>query len=295
MFKHNLQLVVSHPMGPPANTLGAQLEEFSHWLIVHRAINANTIGGYVRVVKKFLRDRSTLMPTQRQVEDHIVSLHQGKYSYHHIVNSSIALEWYMVFIGRPMRLGRPKKPKRVIKYTLTEAEVALILAATRNIREKAILTLLAYSGIRNAELCRLRVCDVDFGNNVLRIFAGKDAKDRVVCVSGECIKILLVYLHEHPRGENDYLFTTIEHDEQYTKSALRKLVKTVATRAKIAKRVYPHLFRHSLATNMLNRGANLMTIQNQLGHAHVETTMIYVTSRWQRIQAEYQMFAPGYL
>src|SRR3990167_866301 len=272
-----------------------QVDRFCRWLIINRGIRETTIEGYRKVIKKFLIDLRTLTPTHEQIGDHIVYLHKKKYSYNHIVNSSIALEWYSQFIENPIKLGRPRKPKKIIQNTLTEAEMAIFLAATKNIRESAILSLLAFSGIRSRELCQFRVCDIDFGNNALRIIDGKMAKDRVICISGECTKKLLQYLQDYPRGQDSYLFTTLADDSQYTGWALRKLVKTVARRTKIAKHIHPHLFRHSLATNMLNRGANITTVQHQLGHAFIESTMIYVSSRFQRIQSEYQIFAPSYL
>ena len=103
----------------------------------------------------------------------------------------------------------------MIRGTLTEAEITLMIAACRSVREKTILSLLAYSGLRNKEL--------------------------------------------------------------------------------IAKRVYPHLFRHSLATNMLIRGAHILAIQEQLGHAFVETTMVYLHAAPIAMQAQYRFFAPSYL
>jgi site-specific recombinase XerD len=69
----------------------------------------------------------------------------------------------------------------------------------------------------------------------------------------------------------------------------------VAKRAKIAKRVFPHLLRHSFACNLLNRGANVLTIKELLGHQDLRTTMIYVRSTPQRIQQEYNFYCPSYI
>jgi site-specific recombinase XerD len=200
----------------------------------------------------------------------------------------------MKFIENPIKLGRPRKPKRIIKKTLTEAEIAILLDATINIREKAILTLLCYSGIRAEELCEIKVEDVDFGNNEIFIH-GKGSKERIVNIKGECTRILLTYIALFPRNNNQYLFTTLRKNVPYTTWALRRLVKTVVCRTKIEKRVYPHLFRHSLATNMIDRGANPRTIQKQFGHAYLETTMIYVESRPKTVKMEYEIFAPSYI
>jgi integrase/recombinase XerD len=69
----------------------------------------------------------------------------------------------------------------------------------------------------------------------------------------------------------------------------------LARRAQLEKRVFPHLLRHSLATNLLNRGASLIMIKEQLGHAFIESTMIYVTSMPFRARSEYDFFKPAYM
>lgn len=277
------------------NVENQQLQKFAQHLLVQRGLGRYTISGYRRMIAKVLRDLETMSPTYDQIELYIANMHKKGFSYHHILNTSLAIERYTEWLGQPVKLGRPRKPKRIIPKTLSEAEVAIILNACKNIREKAILSLVAYTGIRNKELCGLRVSDVDFGNNSIRVIGGKGAKDRVVCVSGACVNIILKYLKAHPRNENSYLFTTLADGFQYSGGALRKLVRTVVARTNINRRVYPHLLRHSLATNLIDRGANIITVKEQLGHVFLDTTMAYVTSRYQRIAAEYTNFAPSYL
>lgn len=81
----------------------------------------------------------------------------------------------------------------------------------------------------------------------------------------------------------------------YRQQDLRKLVRTVAKRAGVNKRVHPHLFRHSLDTNMLIRGAHILAIKQQFGNAFVDTTMIYLHAAPVAMQAQYRFFAPSYL
>jgi integrase/recombinase XerD len=73
------------------------------------------------------------------------------------------------------------------------------------------------------------------------------------------------------------------------------MLVALAGRAKLGKRLFPHLLRHSLATNLLNRGASLIMIKDQLGHAFIESTMIYATSMPFRIRSEYDFFKPAYM
>jgi integrase/recombinase XerD len=275
--------------------MSRELNEFEKFLLVRKGIGMVTLKGYNDSVRRLTRALKTQEPSHEQITNYIVAMHEKRYSYSHIVNTSLAIEWYMQFTGNPIKLGRPKKPKHIIKDTLTEAEITMLISVAKNTRERAIITLLAYSGIRNKELCELRVCDVNLGENMLRVLEGKGKKDRLINISGECSRIVINYLNEYQRRPDDYLFTTLRENKRYGTSDLRKLVNVLKNRAKINKRIYPHLLRHSLATNLLKRGANIYLIKEQLGHAFIETTEVYLRSFPIDIKHQYQMYVPSYV
>lgn len=275
--------------------MSRELNQFEKFLLVRKGIGMITLKGYNDSVKRLTRALKTEEPSHEQITDYIVGMYEKKYSYSHIVNTSLAIEWYTVFKEYPIKLGRPKKPKHIIKDTLTEAEITMLISVAKNVRERAIITLLAYSGIRNKELCELRVCDVNLGENMLRVLEGKGKKDRLINISGECSRIVINYLNEYQRRSDDYLFTTLRENKRYGTSDLRKLVKVLKNRAKINKRIYPHLLRHSLATNLLKRGANIYLIKEQLGHTFIETTEVYLRSFPIDIKHQYQMYVPSYV
>lgn len=295
MSKNNLKLVEDYKKKDQPKRIKSQLKKYCRYLMVHRGLKANTVNNYRKLARRLLTDCGTLNPSHEQLEDYMAGIYKKNYSYSFICNVALGIERYMEFLENPIKFGRPRKPKRVAKQALTEAEVAIFLAACKNIREKAILILLAYSGMRNQELCNLRVQDVDLGNNEVVILNGKGSKDHIAHIAGECCKILMAYLVEYPRSEDDYLFTALSSGNQFNTWAVRRLVKTVAARTNIKKRIYPHLFRHSLATNMIDRNANMRTLQAQLGHAFLETTMIYIETRQLRIKSEYHSCRPCYL
>jgi len=222
-------------------------------------------------------------------------MYQKKYSYSHVVNTALALEHYTRYKGEVVKLARPKKPKRLIKDVLTESEVSRLLLATKNIRAKAMICLLAYSGVRNHELCNIKLGDVDLGGNQITVRDGKNRQDGVINISGECTRVLIEYLRAHPREKEDYLFTTLIRNNQLKTGDVRKLLRVTARKARIGRRVFPHLLRHSLASNLLNRGASLMMIQQQLRHRFIESTMIYVVSRPIRNRSEYDFHKPAYM
>lgn len=267
---------------------------FCRTLMIRHGLKKNSIYNAEKILRRSIRIMGTQHPPHYLVEDLIASMYSDNYSYAHIVNTIRTVRRYMAFIGDPIEIGYPTRPKRTLKDTLTEAEVAVIIASAKNIREKSILTLLAYSGIRNNELCNVRVKDVDCGHNALHVELGKGAKDRNIPISGECTRMIMRYMAEYPREQDEFLFTTMRKNTQFTPWALRLLVNTVVGRTGIKKRVHPHLFRHSLASNMIARGASPITIQGILGHAFIETTMIYIRTKDKYLDAAYRVYAPSY-
>lgn len=272
-----------------------QIKKYEEYLIVDQGLGRITVDGYSKCMSIALRRMRKFRPRYPQIKQLILWMTKHNYSYSHIVNTSIAIEHYCRFKGFKVKIGRPRKPRRIIKGVLSESEVSRIIQATRNPREKAIICLLAYSGIRNNELCNLKLEDVDLGSNLIKVLAGKGKKDRIVNVSTECARVLIDYLKSYPRQNDHFLFTTLVSKKQLATGDVRKILRVVASRQLGGRRVFPHLLRHSLATNLLNRGASLIMIKDQLGHAFIDSTMIYVTSTAFRNKSEYEYFKPAYM
>jgi site-specific recombinase XerD len=275
--------------------LDRQMRRFEEYLMVDRGLSKVTASGYCRTVSISLRRMKKYVPKYTNIKEYIGWMYEKKYSYSHVVNSSLGLQHYTAYKGAEVKLARPRKPKRIIKDVLTESEVSRIIMATKNIRAKAIICLLSFSGVRNTELCNLKVQDVDLGANQLTVRDGKNRQDGVINISAECTKVLIEYLRMFPREGEEFLFTTVVRNHQLSGGDVRKTLRVAAYRAKIGRRVYPHLLRHSLATNLLNRGASLMMIQQQLRHRFIESTMVYVISRPVRNRSEYDFHKPAYL
>jgi integrase len=146
--------MANHGSTPPnTNTkLDRKLEAFAEYLCARRGLTERTIAGYVSAIRR-LYPTIGLNPPHHVLDAFIVKMRKSGASYSHVVNTSLAFERYTEFIGNPIHLGRPKKPKRMIRGTVSEAEITLMIAACRTLREKAILSLLAYSGLRNKENC----------------------------------------------------------------------------------------------------------------------------------------------
>lgn len=270
------------------------MQNFEIFLVVHVGLMPCTIRGYVSAVKRIVKIVGE-NPDVYTLEKFVNELYCSALSYHHKLNTVLALERYMEYLGRPIKFARQRKPKPIIKNTLSEAEVTKLIFNCKNSREKALISILAYSGIRNQEICDLKVSDVLLTQNAIRILKGKGIKDGVSEIAPECSLSIMQYLNEFPRQCTDFLFTTIVKKHKLSTCDVRKFVKIIAKRAKIEKRVYPHLLRHSLTANMLLRGADIISLKNQLRHSWLETTLHYANSIVFVQKNLYQKFAPSYI
>lgn len=271
------------------------MKRFEEYLIIDEGLSKITAEGYCRSCSISLRRMRKYSPKYEDIKRHILWMHEKKYSYSHITNTILALEHFTASKKSPVKLGRPKKPKRIIKDFLSESEITRLIQTAQDVRKRAIVSLLAYSGIRNQELCNLRTIDINLGENEIRILGGKNIKDRIVNISSECTNLLINYLKEHPRTETEFLFTTLRKNNQLKTGDVRKIIRTLKKEAAFEKRVYPHLFRHSLASNLLKRGASVIMIKEQLGHAWIDSTMVYIQSVSLRTKSECSYFKPAYM
>ena len=273
-------------------------KEFEIWLLAHRGFARATVllrlGFMVRATAEL---GLNFGPTQ--AERYIAALRSSGASYAHVHNAICGIEDYLAFLGTPISLARPRKPVPLPKNGLNEVEIAMILIKTQDLREKAIIATLAFSGIRNNEFCNLRIKDIDLADLSISVHFGKGVHNYRASITGECAKLLGDYIRERMAGEgvspNDWLFITKRWGYQLQTQDIRKIVRIAVRRAGITKPVSPHLFRHSLAMNMLNRGAHPVTIQQQLGHANLETTLLYLRGEYTRGKHEYSLTAPRYI
>lgn len=270
---------------------------FKTYLIVERGIGDRCANSYLGAIRRFYEATKLFEPDRDDIFEYMMMFHEKGYSYSHTVNTMLALEHYSNYIGKEIRMQRPRKPKLRIEDWLTEQEIARMFVCCKNIREKTIIALLAYTGIRNEELCKLKVKNIKIENQTIFIKAGKGLRDGVVCIAPPAVNIVSNYLKEYPRKSDKTLLFSIEGNrmgEEMRTGALRKHVHLIAKRAGINKRVYPHLFRHSLGMNMLLKGCDIYSVKEQLRHTFLSTTEIYIASNPQIMKNNYQVFVPNY-
>jgi integrase/recombinase XerD len=170
------------------------------------------------------------------------------------------------------------------KPVLTESEVRALLAApgagTLGLRDRAILETLYSTGLRRAELCALDLYDLDQGGELVRVRCGKGGRDRVVPIGSCALAAVRRYLREaRPElvatPKEPALFLAAVTRRRLGVKTLNLIVRRHAEAAGLAKRVTPHVLRHTCATHLLRGGADIRHVQLILGHASVATTQIY--------------------
>ena len=195
-----------------------------------------------------------------------------------------------------------ESPKRQHKIpeVLTEEQIARIIEQPMiaSVRDWALLETLYATGCRVDEICDIRFQDVKFdaGTAVVR---GKGKKERIVFIHEKAkmaILLLRRLLHHVQPSPDTFIFPNLnDPKKRLRKETVAGIIRKHANGAGVMKRVYPHLFRHSFATHLLENGANIMEVKEMLGHADVSTTQIYTHISQQKIMSDYnKLFGPAY-
>jgi len=253
----------------------------------------NTIYYYLKAVERFaqhfhrpphqlnhthLREYQAYLLRERQLEPRTVRLHVS------------ALRFFFVkTLKRPYMLEDmpfPKVPRRLAAI-LTTDEVARLIDGAKNLTHRTMLMVLYSTGMRNAELRHLQVRDIDSRRMLIHIQQGKGGRDRYVPLSATLLETLRAY-YRWMRPKTWLFPGTIQNwraDKPITPKVVWDACREAGKRAKLEKRVSPHLLRHSYASHLVEAGADLRTVQLLLGHVKLEHTVIYLHLSQRHLQA----------
>jgi site-specific recombinase XerD len=182
----------------------------------------------------------------------------------------------------------PKRPYS-LPTVLSQDEVARLIDAALTPLHRVILMLLYATGLRRAELTRLKVTDIDSERMVIHVLGGKGRKDRDVMLSPKLLDELRQYWRGLKHKPRTWLFPGGRWHGRTAQPMSDKVVwyacHEAARRAGIDKRVHPHTLRHSFATHLLEAGVDLRTIQLLLGHSDLKATTVYLHLSHRHLQA----------
>jgi integrase/recombinase XerD len=264
------------------------IKAFSSYLRSMR-YSPRTIDVYCDSLKTFIRflQPEDLKEVSEQdlirFNNEYILAHEFSASYQNQVVNAVKL-FYGAIFHHKMDLDLVHRPRRekLLPNVLSKEEVKKILESTRNMKHRAMLSLIYACGLRRSELLNLRPIDVDSKRKVLIIRQAKGKKDRIVPISEKIILLLRDYYKAY--RPKKWLFEGQFGEEQYSATSLQKVLKHSVNQAKINKPVTLHWLRHSYATHLLEAGTDLRYIQEILGHKSSKTTEIYTHVSTQAIQ-----------
>jgi integrase/recombinase XerC len=197
-------------------------------------------------------------------------------------------------IENPMiKVVAPKSKKRLPVF-VKEDQIASLLNEVQfeegfvGQRNKLIIELFYVTGIRLSELINIKISDVDFNNQSIKVL-GKRNKERIIPLSSTTINSLNNFIENNQK--NHFLFTNLDGMKLYTKLVYRLVNKYIAKISSVNKKS-PHILRHTFATHMLNNGADINAIKELLGHANLSATQVYTHNTIEKLKTVYKQAHP---
>ena len=283
----HFNLPLAHTLVPNAEGI-TSIETFKRYLLSKR-YSPNTINTYSEALKSFLTFCNTKAIKDITNED--VILYNNDYILKHNLSSSYqnqivnAIKLYFKIVKETAieidKIHRPKREK-TLPNVLSKEEIKAILEAPKNLKHKAMLSMIYSCGLRRSELLNLKPNDIDSKRNVVIIRQSKGKKDRITPLSPKILELLRDYYKEY--SPKTYLFEGQEKNTQYSARSLEEVLKKSIKLATINKPVTLHWLRHSYATHLLESGTDLRYIQELLGHNSSKTTEIYTHVSTKNIQ-----------
>ena len=285
-----------------------QLVDYISYLQDIKKFSAHTIKAYRQDITQFLNymDKHNLAIQKEGIRDFISEIFIKTRNKTTVSRKIYAIKSFFTFLLKNGIIDKnpidaisiPKIDKKIPEIlTIEEMTAFLDQLPEKNfiqLRNKAIFELLYATGLRISELTHLKPTDIDFENRLLRVM-GKGKKERIVPFNNTARDILSSYYREMKKTNKtscDYIFVNMRGNRITERSIERILQDSYQQVMQSEKRVYPHLFRHSFATHLLQRGANLRIIQELLGHSNLSTTERYTSLNFSDLLRVYKKFHP---
>jgi integrase/recombinase XerC len=194
----------------------------------------------------------------------------------------------------PASLLMTPKLDKTLPHFLTEDEAARLVEAPAesrisDYRDRAIFETLYSAGIRVSELVGLDLQDVDLIGNIIKV-RGKGRKERMVPVGDKAVEAIRAYLDIRKKSSEAVFLNP--SGKRLTARSVRNIINKHIAKTAIQQKVHPHMLRHSFATHLLNRGADLRSVQELLGHVNLSTTQIYTHLTTEKLKKIYDNAHP---
>lgn len=288
--------------------LRLHIERFLTHLRATRNYSAHTLRAYGNDLQSFVSKYPELEPggiERVHVRAFLADLQKdGGLARASILRRMAALRSFVKFLraagllkGNPVfGVPLPKRGRPLPKF-LTENEMTELFStpghyeAGQYARDRSLLELIYSSGLRRSEVCALNVGDVDYLSGTVRVF-GKGSKERVIPVGGEALRCLRDYLKKRAAPEDSAPLFVNAQGGRLSDGGVAYLLGRWIKRSALKKKITPHVLRHSFATHLMNRGCDIRTVQEMLGHVSLQTTQIYTHVSLDRMKEVYREAHP---
>ncbi|MDG1283865.1 MAG: site-specific tyrosine recombinase XerD [Flavobacteriales bacterium] len=274
----------------------SSINAFKSYLKIERSLSDNSVLAYIRDVKKFADyainlELSELKIERKDISNFLVLLKKSNISARsqaRIISGIKAFYKYLILEDyikyNPTDLVESPKIGFRLPDTLSLIEIdklisAIDLSQQHGERNRSILETLYSCGLRVSELINLQLSNINFNENYIKI-TGKGNKQRLSPISGKALKYLSIYINEvrvHldiKKGNSDFVFLN-NRGAKLSRVMIFLIIKKLAEKIGLNKKISPHTFRHSFATHLIEGGADLRAVQEMLGHSSITTTEIY--------------------
>ena len=241
-----------------------------------RNYSPKTCNAYININMRFLEwlGKSPKVVNNNDIKRYLEDLrHRGASASTLSVNLNALKFYYQKVLKRKffVDIKHPKKPQ-TLPVVLNLGEVSILLNAVTNQKHRLALSLMYGSGLRVAEVVKLKVKDLDFERKTIHIKSGKGNKDRITILSPKLVRVLKVFLIN--KQAEDYVIAG-RHERALSTRSLQKVFAQALKNCQVKKSATCHSLRHSFATHLLENGTDIRYIQKLLGHKKLETTQIY--------------------
>jgi len=282
------------------------IDRFVGYLRIERGLSANTIAAYrndLKMYGEYLGRTDLIQAKPSDISGFIRFLYDRGLKPRSAARALAAVRGLYRFLilekatkRNPTATVERPRAFAPLPHFLSVEEVDRLLAApdpgdAAGLRDRAMIEVLYATGLRVSELVNLRLDGVNLETGFVRCL-GKGSKERVVPLGASACAAVRQYLNEGRGGHaSDTLFLT-RNGTPLSRIAFWGLLRRYATRAGISKSISPHVIRHSFATHLLERNADLRAVQMMLGHAEISTTQIYTHVIRERLKQIYKSFHP---
>ncbi|MCM8797414.1 MAG: tyrosine recombinase XerC [Candidatus Omnitrophica bacterium] len=283
------------------------IEKFLRYLEIEKNYSSHTLLNYkldLNAFAKFLGDAELEKVDYLTLRKYLSVLKEKNFSGRTINRRLSCLRSFFKFLVREgylktnpiLTLSSPRMEKKLPAF-MTEEEVSRLIESAfakndkdeRGLRDRAILETFYSTGLRISELVNLNLEDIDFIGGTVKV-TGKGRKERVLPIGDTAIASLRSYIDKRKK-QSETLFLN-KSGKRISCRGVRDIVKKYIGIAGIKHEVSAHTFRHSFATHLLNRGADLRTVQELLGHANLSTTQVYTHLTTERLKNVYDKAHP---